>query len=235
MRKWIALILAVIISAVAASVVFADSVEEIKAEQTRRLEISRKYEQWARSMNFDAILEDLDSEECGLGEDCAKEVREKATRWHDLIAECTVESDPFTGETSARLNTLNAFADGCQAYPYLSDYDVRLIAGFPYDDALHYDEIYFKYGDEVLWLDRDDFDIQFDILNEETWEYSVLSLSYFGDEPLDALSFREDGSIRHEDYTMTEEEVKAFSTIRELFELREAVIRCVNDWYGEMR
>ena len=214
------------------------TVEEIKAEQTRRGNVYRQYDAWISDLDFDSILSDVSSEDCGLGEICAAGVREMATRWNELISECTIENDPFVGETHIISNLLSTFADGCQVYPYLDQYGLVLVLGFPYDESFHYDQIYLKFGEEIVEYDRFDkssgFDIRFETFFSHHWEYSVLSLSYFEDEPLEAVSFRQDGSIRKVNYTMTDEEIGAFSVLKELSELREGITKLISDWYREM-
>ena len=193
-------------------------------ETERRKQIRSKYNAWNESFDYDSMLSDIESGEHGLGEECAVDIKALASRGKELLDLCNVDYDPFTDEMKITSKQLTAFADGCQVFPFVDQYGFYMLLGFPYDDSLHYDHIYLKIGDIVSDYERFDknygFDIQFETLNNQRWEYSQLSYIYLGLDPLVAVSFRGDGSVRKVNYTLTEEETQAAHDLFELSEIK---------------
>jgi hypothetical protein len=134
---------------------------------------------------------------------------------------------------------LKAFADGCQVYPYIDRKDINIIVGFQYDEAFSYDSIYLKRGDDISKRERfgekEGFDIQFETINGQTWEYSILESVFIGEHSLESIGFREEGSVRKIDYKLTENEKNAVDDLFNLRSLRRSISSRLSHWdyFGE--
>ena len=207
---------------------------EPKDEQARRNEIYQKYQAWSEAYDFDSILADIEYGNHGLSDACAQEVKTNAGFAKTILEDCKIETDPFTGEFRIIHTALKSFGDGCQVYPYIDGSGFNLIVGFPYKDSFHYDQIFFKCGSEICENDRFDrnkgFDIQFETLNGKHWEYSTLNDPYLGSESIEAVSFREDGSVRKENYELNEQEVLAVNALYALADLQHDIYYRILHW-----
>lgn len=181
--------------------------------------ISKKYDKWIDEYDFDSILADIESGQHGMTEACAADVKATAESCKAIMEFCTVDSDAFTGETKITYTGLKEIGSS-HVYPFIDYHGLNLIVGFPYEDSFHYDQIFLKCGEDITEYDKYErdhgFDIQFETLNGEQWEYSVLTGIYLDDDGLEAVSFREDGSVRKIDYELTEEESAAAFQLNKL-------------------
>ena len=209
---------------------------EPEDEKDRRRRIEEQYYDWLDAYDFDSVLKDIDSGDSGLSDKCAQDLKEKAIKANELLQKSKMESDPFTGEFRITYPLLKDFADGCQVYPYIDNDDFKIIMGFPYDESLHYDLIYVKFNDEEIYeIERFDknrgFSLQFETLYGKSWEYSIIdSITIYDGETIEAISFREDGSIKKENYVLSEEEKEAVSVIGELADLKDKMHYRLLDW-----
>lgn len=174
--------------------------------------IRQKYDKWLDEYDFNSILSDLESGQHGMTEACAADVKAKAEACKAIMELCSVDSDAFTGETKITYTGLEEIGSS-HVYPFIDYHGLNLIVGFPYEDSFHYDQIYLKCGEDITEYDKYErdrgFDIQFETLNGEHWEYSTLVGIYLDDNGLEAVSFREEGSVRKVDYELTKEESAA--------------------------
>ena len=207
---------------------------EPENETQRRRRISQQYDSWADAYDFDSIIADIESGRHGLTDKCAEEVKTKAGFGRTILEDCRKETDPFTGQLRIEHATTKSFGDGCQVFPYIDEKGFKMIVGFPYTDSLHYDQIFLKCGDKVREYDKYDkkegFDTQFENLNGKSWEYSILSGVYIGDQSLEAISFREDGSVRKENYVLTENEKHAVDALYALYQIKRDIHSRISHW-----
>ncbi len=204
---------------------------EPEAETQRRERISKQYDAWADVYDFDSIIADIESGQHGLTDKCAEEVKIKAGFAQTILEDCRKETDPFTGQLRIEHATTKSFGDGCQVFPYIDEKGFKMIVGFPYTDSLHYDQIFMKCGDKVREYDKKEgFDTQFENLNGKSWEYSILSGVYVGDQSLEAISFREDGSVRKENYVLTENEKHAVDALYALYQIKRDIHSRISHW-----
>lgn len=208
--------------------------EVTKTPRQLAYEIADRFQDWANAYDFDSILAYIETGNHGLSEKCAEEIKANASSAKALLDECTIETDPFTDQIKITHNQLGSFANGCQAFPYIDGNGFALIVGFPYEDSLHYDQVFLKSDKDITEIDRfsrdGGFDIQFEIINGNKWEYSTLTNLYIDDESIEAISFREDGSIRKENYELTAQETKAISTLYKLADLQHEIYYRVLHW-----
>ena len=207
---------------------------EPEAETQRRERISKQYDAWADVYDFDSIIADIESGQHGLTDKCAEEVKIKAGFAQTILKDCRNETDPFTGQRRIEHATIKSFGDGCQVFPYIDESGFNMIVGFPYKDSFHYDQIFLKRGDDIREYDKYDkkegFDTQFETLNGESWEYSILSGVTIGDQSLETISFREDGSLRKENYILTENETHAVDAIYALYRIKHDIHSRISHW-----
>ena len=207
---------------------------EPEDETQRRKRISNQYDAWADAYDFDSILADIESGQHGLTDKCAEEVKTKAGFGKTILEDCRKETDPFTGQLRIEHASTKSFGDGCQVFPYIDESGFNMIVGFPYKDSFHYDKIFLKRGDDISEYDKYDkkkgFDTQFEALNGKSWEYSILSGVYIGDQSLEAISFREDGSLRKENYILTKKETHAVDALYALYQIKRDIHSRISHW-----
>lgn len=212
---------------------------EPEDETKRRDRIRSEFDVINNNYDFEAIISRIDSGESGLSDECAKEIRGYAIAAKTLIDQCNVDIDSFTGDLRITSPLLKAFADGCQVYPYIDRKDINIIVGFQYDEAFSYDSIYLKRGDDISKRERfgekEGFDIQFETINGQTWEYSILESVFIGEHSLESIGFREEGSVRKIDYKLTENEKNAVDDLFNLRSLRRSISSRLSHWdyFGE--
>ena len=194
---------------------------EPEDETKRRRTIREKYDAWLDFYDFDSVIADIESGNHGMTDECASEVLEKAKAGKAMLEELNYEFDQFTGDIRITHPILSQFGNDSQAFPYIDKSGTHIIIGFPYDSALYYDQIFIKRGEEIETIKRFDkktlkeaFDIHFEMINGESWEYSILSL---GSVPFEAIGFREEGSTQKEDYVLSENEILAEKDLHELY------------------
>ena len=176
-----------------------------------------QYDAWLINCDFDSILGDLQSGSSGIVGRMMFDLEGAAETCQILMEDCVLETDDFTGEFRITHTALKDFGIKCQVYPFINKSGFYAYVGFPYRNALHYDTIYLNFGsDGIIEYTRSDkekgFNIQFEMLNGKSWEYSMISGS---DVPLGLLSvsFRENGSVSKVDYSLTENEMIAFNAL----------------------
>ena len=176
-----------------------------------------QYDAWLKEFDFDSILADLQSGSSGIVGRTMFDLKDAAETCQELMEDCNIENDDFTGEIRITHSLLGDFGSKCQVYPFIDESGFFIFVGFPYRNALHYDTIYLNFGsDGIVEYERFDkdkgFDIQFEVMRGKTWEYSMISGA---DLPLGLLSvsFREKGSVSKIDYTLTENEMIAYNAL----------------------
>ena len=207
---------------------------ELPIETERRKSIREKYEAWLGSYNFDSIIANIEAGGHGLTNDCAEEVVIDARQAIDILEDCIYETDPFTGEFRIIHKPLKEFGNKCQVFPYIDKSGFNLIVGFPYSNAFHYSQIFLKCGEDIYEHKQFDkkkgFDLQFERINGKNWEYSILSDPFLGDHSLEAVSFREDGSVRKENYQLTDDEQLATNALDALYSLKRKISSRISHW-----
>jgi len=207
---------------------------EPKNETDRRRDIQKKYDAWLDVYDFDSVIADIESGNHGMTEECATEVLSKAKDGKTMLEEMNYEFDQFTGEVRITHPKLSQFGDNCQAFPYIDKTGLNIIIGFPYDNALYYDQLHIKRGEEITTIKRfnkktmkEAFDIQFERINGESWEYSILSL---GPNPIESIGFREEGSMKKEDYVLSDDEITAEKELYKLYRIKFDAHSRISHW-----
>ena len=209
---------------------------EPEDETKRRREIRDKYNSWLDVYDFDSVISDIESGNHGMTDECASEVLEKAKAGKAMLEGMNYDFDQFTGDFRITHPKLDQFGYDCQTFPYIDKSGINFIVGFPYDSALYYDQIFIKQGGEIYTIERFDrkmdmaFDIQFERINGESWEYSILKKGFYGDETIEAIGFREDGSINKVDYVLTENESIAEKELFKLYWLKFEAHSRISHW-----
>lgn len=199
-------------------------------------EIEAKFKELNWAFDFEAIVQLIDSGEGGLSGESESSIRELATEAAEKMSRVIMSSDDFTGELLVTSTMLKKFGDGCQVFPYINDSGFYAIMGFPNEDALFYDLIYIKDKDgDVTKCERFEknggYDIQFEYMNDRPWEYSILSDYSISTAFPVAISFREDGSVRSENYSMTTEEQTAFNDLYTIAKNQQEITSNLTHWY----
>lgn len=172
-------------------------------------DVLAKYDEWLAANDFDSIISDIDSNNYGLSSISINNIKDKARYSKEIIQDdCVIDTDEITGEQLIIHSLLKTYGKGCQIFPFIDSDGFKLIVGFPCKTAFNYDRIYLSFGDKVLKYKRSDgdFEIKLGQVNGKAWEYSTLLNAADKDLGLSIVSFREDGSIRKEDYYLTDNE-----------------------------
>jgi len=74
---------------------------------------------------------------------------------------------------------------------------------------------------------KEAFDIQFERINGESWEYSILSL---GPNPIESIGFREEGSMKKEDYVLSDDEITAEKELYKLYRTKFDAHSRISHW-----
>ena len=199
-------------------------------------EVESRFRELNWALDFETIIQLIDSGEGGLSGESADAIRELAAEAAEKKSRVNVSSDEFTGELLVTSTLLEKFGSGCQVYPYINESGFYAIMGFPNEDALFYDLIYIKDKDgDVTKCERFDkhggYDIQFEYMNDRPWEYSTLSDYVISTAFPVAISFREDGSVRSENYSMTTEEQTAFNDLYTIAKNQQEINTKLTHWY----
>ena len=209
-------------------------VVETKSEIERRKAIREKYDAWLSVYDFDSILADINSGNHGMTDQCAEEISINAGFASDILEDCNYETDPFTDEFRITHRPLKEFGNKCQVFPYIDKNGFKLIVGFPYSNAFHYSQIFLKCGEDIYehkqFDKKNGFDLQFERINGKNWEYSILSDPFLGDHSLEAVSFREDGSVRKENYQLTDDEQLATNALDALCSIKRKISSRISHW-----
>lgn len=203
-------------------------------ETDRRSMIYKKYMEWNDRYDFDSMIHDIDSGESGIDANTAAEVREMIIRAKDLMKSVVYDVDTFTGDFRITSPVLKEFGEDCQAYPFIDLNDFCLAAGFKYSQSFHYDTVFLKSGEDISESRKSSknygFSIQFDIINGETWEYSILTGISLTDGILDAISFRQEGSLQKEDYNLSDPEKEAVKVLYDLSKVKYDIYSRMQTW-----
>lgn len=191
---------------------------------------------WVNDYDFESIIKAIDAGDLEIGEECAADIRAYADQAKAAMAFASVEKDPFTEHIQVKPINLSAFAEDCQAYPYLDEHYFKIVLGFPYDTAIHYTDVYWKSGSETGHSQKSSskFKIEFERLNGKSWEYSVLTTPYgFDVDTIEEVSFRDSKSVQKYDYTLSEEEQTAVKNIRIILRMWQAIQDRTRLWASE--
>lgn len=199
-----------------------------------RHSIYNKYMEWNDRYDFDSMLKDIDSGESRIEDDVAAEIRELIVRAQELMKAVVYDADAFTGEFKITSPSLKGFGEDCQVFPIIDQNDFSLVAGFKYSSALHYDTVFLKSGDDILERKKSSkkygFDIQFETISGDSWEYSILAGPALTDGILDAISFRRDGSLQKEDYSLSDLEKEAVKALYDLSKAKYEIYSRMQTW-----
>ncbi len=188
--------------------------------------------------DFSAAMKAVSSEATEMSSACNADIQAQLEVMIPYLDQLTVVTDDFTDDCIAVPKDLDQFGHGCQAYPRIVNTFAEMIVGFPYDNALHYTSIFMKTDEYVYEIDRfaryGGFDIQFQMIDDESWEYSIVSYDCL-DEPLQAISFREEESIEKYDYKLTEAEKAAADAVRIISAGMQNINHRITQWqlYGD--
>ena len=213
---------------------------ESKKEGKDEWDVEQRFRELNTAYDFKAIVQLLDSEDSGMYGESADSIRQLAAEAAEKMQRIVVSSDEFTGDILITSTLLREFGNGCQVFPYINYDGFFAIMGFPYEESLHYDLIYIKDKDgEVEECKRfkknGGYSIQFEHLNGQAWEYSILDdYDIYTDSPV-AISFREEDSVRSENYSMTPEEQTAFNDLYTIEKNRQEISTTITHWcvYGD--
>ena len=171
-------------------------------------DVLTKYDDWLDVNDFESIISDIDSND-NLPNLSKNRIKDLARTSRDIIQnDCVIDTDEITGEQLIIHSLLKTYGKSCQIFPFIDSEGFKLVVGFPCKTAFNYDRIYLSFGDKVLKYKRSDgdFEIKLGQVNGKAWEYSTLLNAADKDLGLSIVSFREDGSIRKEDYYLTDNE-----------------------------
>lgn len=214
-------------NSLAEEMTYEEVVEMSKIMTQTKMDFSTYLEDW----NFSAIIEYVSSPECRIPEEIVENVLQKANEANDILSGCLLEYDPFTNETKVVSKLLLSFAEDCCVFPYLDGTSLCLIVGFQYEESFLYDKIYVKSGDDIHYFEFvDDFEIEFDRLRGEQWEYSFISTYGFKGDTVDAISFRKEGSVLKYDYVLSDTEKEAIQQLNKLYILSDEIHDAIFGW-----
>lgn len=170
-------------------------------------DVLAQYDEYLAANDFDSIISAVESND-NLPNLSKTRINDLARFSRDIIQDCIIDTDEITGEQLIIHSLLKTYGKGCQIFPFIDSEGFKLVVGFPCKSAFNYDRIYLSFGEKVLMYKRadGDFEIKLGQVNGKAWEYSTLLNAADKDLGLSIVSFREDGSIRKEDYYLTDNE-----------------------------
>ena len=183
-------------------------------EEERRDRICDHFQKLSKGYNFQAIIDEINAGDSGLSSECQADMLSLASKGVSALDGLNIESDIFSGDLLIKSPLAMNIGGDISVVPYLSNGYLGLIVGFPYEDSFNYDEILLKIGGNVTSYRRKDFDIEFERIDDTSWEYTYLSyVSISEGEHLEAVGFREDDTTRKVDHIPTAVESSAVDAL----------------------
>lgn len=181
-----------------------------ETEKERRDRISDHFCDLVENYSFQTIIDEINAGDSGLSAECQADVLDLATRGAAALDGMNIETDIFSGEVLIKHPLALTIGNDTAVVPYLTDGKLGLIVGFTYDDSFGYDEILIKKSDDILSYSRKNFDIEFERIDGESWEYTYLSyINIASDDHIEAIGFREKDTTRKVDHLLTDAEKQA--------------------------
>ena len=198
-------------------------------EQSRR-EICDHFQKLANNYAFQSIIDEINSGDSGLSTECQTDMLSLAKEGVSALDGMIIESDIFSGNLLIKSPLAENIGGNTAVVPYLDKGYLGMIVGFQYDDLFSYDEIMLKVGEDIHYYSRKDFDIEIELIDGDSWEYTYLTYVSIPDgDHLEAVGFRENDTTRKVDHIPTEAETQAVDALARIdnlsYQLHERVLQ----------